>query len=167
MNTSNNNENLRHESLLAYAEEWGLLFERWGLPRTAGRIWGWLHVCEPPQQTAGQLVEALGVSKGSVSTNTRLLEGLGLVERVGVRGARQSHYRVGRDAFEGIMRQRLMGVAQARALAERGLSVLEAASPERKERLTAKRDFYAFLEREMEELLRHWQTQREEGTLVD
>jgi hypothetical protein len=71
------------------------------------------------------------------------------------------------DAFEGIMRQRLVGVAQARALADRGLGVLESASSERKQRLTAKRDFYAFLEREMEELLRHWQGRREEGTLVD
>ncbi|NIN71690.1 MAG: MarR family transcriptional regulator [Gemmatimonadetes bacterium] len=167
MNSNTNNDNLRHESLLGYAEEWGLLFERWGLPRTAGRIWGWLHVCEPPQQTAAQLVDALGVSKGSVSTNTRLLESLDLVERVGVPGARQSHYGVRDDAFEGIMRQRIVGVAQARALAERGLNVLEAASPERKQRLTAKRDFYAFLEREMEELLRHWQGRRESGTLVD
>jgi DNA-binding transcriptional regulator GbsR (MarR family) len=107
------------------------------------------------------------VSKGSVSTNTRLLEGLGLLERVGVPGARQSHYGVRPDAFEGIMRQRIVGVAQARALAERGLGVLESASAERRQRLTAKRDFYAFLEREMEELLRHWQERREEGTLVD
>jgi hypothetical protein len=73
-----------------------------------------------------------------------------------VPGARQSHYRVRPDAFEGIMRQRIVGVSQARALADRGLGVLESASPERKQRLTAKRDFYAFLEREMEELLRHW-----------
>ncbi|MGD2152190.1 MAG: MarR family transcriptional regulator [Gemmatimonadales bacterium] len=167
MNSNRNNESLQRESLLAYAEEWGLLFERWALPRTAGRIWGWLHVCEPPQQTAAQLVDALGVSKGSVSTNTRLLEGLGLVERVGVRAARRAHYRVRSDAFEGIMRQRIVGVAEARALAERGLGVLESASEERKQRLTVKRDFYAFLEREMEELLRHWQGRRESGTLVD
>jgi DNA-binding transcriptional regulator GbsR (MarR family) len=167
MNPKYNSENLRHESLLGYAEEWGLLFERWGLARTSGRIWGWLHVCEPPHQTAGQLVDALGVSKGSVSTNVRLLESLGLVERVGVPAARRSHYRVRRDAFEGIMRQRILGASQARALAERGLEVLGSASPERKERLRAKRDFYAFLEREMEELLRHWQERREEGTLVD
>lgn len=167
MNSNSNNDKLRHESLLTYAEDWGLLLERWGLPRTAGRIWGWLHVCEPPQQTAAQLVDALGVSKGSVSTNTRLLETLGLVERVGVPGARQSHYRLRADALEGMMRQRLAGVAQARELAERGLSVLGWASPERKQRLTAKRDFYAFLERELEELIRHWQERREEGTLVD
>jgi DNA-binding transcriptional regulator GbsR (MarR family) len=167
MNPDHNSENLRHESLLGYAEEWGLLFERWGAPRTAGRIWGWLHVCEPPHQTAGQLVDALGVSKGSVSTNVRLLESLGLVERVGVPAARQSHFRVRRDAFEGIMRQRIQGVSQARALAERGLEVLGSASAERKERLRAERDFYAFLEREMEDLLRHWQARREEGTLVD
>lgn len=167
MNTTTDNEKPGHDSLLAYAEEWGLFFERWGMPRTAGRIWGWLHVCEPPQQTAGQLVDALGVSKGSVSTNTRTLESLGLLERVGVPGARRSYYRVPRDPFEAILKQRIGGAAQARALAERGLGLLESESPERQRRLKSKCDFYAFLEREMEELLRHWQGRREDGTLVD
>jgi len=77
------------EALSGYAESWGLLFARWGLPRTAGRIWGWLFVCDPPEQTAMQLAEALHVSKASVSTNTRLLESLGLIERVGLNNDRK------------------------------------------------------------------------------
>ncbi|NIR46383.1 MAG: MarR family transcriptional regulator [Gemmatimonadetes bacterium] len=143
-----------------YVEQCGLLFDRWGFPRTAGRIWAWLHVCDPPEQTAGQLVDALHVSKGSVSTNTRLLEGMGLVERVGIPDSRQSHYRIRPGGLESMMRQRIVGTAEIRQLAEGALAALEAAEPERGQRLRAKRDFYAFWERELGKVLVRWQEER-------
>lgn len=146
--------------LAHYAEEVGLLFERWGLPRTAGRIWGWLHVCDPPHQSAQQLAQALSASKGSISTNTRLLENLGLLERAGVPGSRQSHYRIAPGGLEKMLRRRLTGAAQARELAERGLEILAAEGPERARRLREKRDFYSFMERELEALLQHWEERK-------
>jgi DNA-binding transcriptional regulator GbsR (MarR family) len=148
------------EALSGYAESWGLLFARWGLPRTAGRIWGWLYVCEPPEQSAQELVEALHVSKASVSTNTRLLESMGLVERVGLRGARASHYRLKPGGLEGMLRQRIAGAVEARALTEQGLDALESEGEGRTKRLEEKLDFYRFMEHELEELLRHWQEHR-------
>ena len=30
----------------------------------AGRMWGWLLICEPPEQTAADLAEALQASRG-------------------------------------------------------------------------------------------------------
>ncbi len=144
------------QPLLHYVEEWGLLFDHWGLNRTAGRIWGWLQVCEPAEQTAPQLVDALQVSKASISTNVRMLDNIGLVERVGKPGARQSYYRMRPDCFGSIMRERIGAASQARQVAERGLDLLEAAGLERRRRLEATRDFYAFLEREMEKLLGDW-----------
>lgn len=146
-----------NDKLSDYVEGCGLLFERWGLPRTAGRIWGWLHVCDPPRQTAQDLVEALHVSKGSVSMNTRLLESLGLLERVGVPMSRQGHYRLRDDGFEAILNMRIKGAKEARDLAEKGLRVLESAEPLRKNRLEQQRDFYAFMVTELELLLKHWQ----------
>ena len=38
-----------------------------GLPPVAGRMWAWLLVCDPPEQTAAQLAEAVGASRGSIS----------------------------------------------------------------------------------------------------
>jgi len=145
------------EQLSNYVEACGRLFERWGLPRTAGRVWGWLHVCEPPRQTARQLVDALHVSKGSISTNTRLIESLGLLERIGVHGSRQGHYRLRDDAFDAILSMRIKGAKEARDVADKGLQVLESAEPVRKRRLEHQREFYAFLVRELETLLTHWQ----------
>lgn len=144
------------EQLSNYVEACGLLFERWGLPRTAGRIWGWLHVCELPRQTARQLVDALHVSKGSVSTNTRLLESMGLLERIGVHGSRQGHYRLRDDAFEAILSMRIKGAKEARDIADKGLQVLGSAEPSRRRRLEHQREFYAFMVSELETLLRHW-----------
>ena len=154
------NSNDFNDQLSTYVENCGLLFERWGLPRTAGRIWGWLHVCDPPRQTAQDLVDALHVSKGSVSMNTRLLESMGLLERIGVPMSRQSHYRLRDDGFEAILSMRIKGAKEARDIAEKGLRVLASAEPMRRNRLEQQRDFYAFMVAELELLLRHWQEQR-------
>ena len=160
------NSNDLYDQLSTYVEDCGLLFERWGLPRIAGRIWGWLHVCEPPRQTAQDLVLALHVSKGSVSMNTRLLESLGLVEKVGVPMSRQAHYRLRDDGFEAILSMRIKGAKEARDMAERGLRVLAAAGPMRTKRLEQQRDFYAFMVDELELLLRNWQEYRLSSSML-
>ena len=65
-----------------FVDRMGLFFELLGATRTMGRIYGWLLICDPPQQSLGQLAEALSVSKASISTVARqLLEG-GMVERL-------------------------------------------------------------------------------------
>jgi len=150
-------------ALSPFVEGIGLVFERWGFPRTAGRIWGWLHVCKPPHQNSDELAEALHVSKASISTNTRLLENVGLLERVGVRGSRLTHYRLAADTFQSILQQRLSGAKELRSLAERGLELLEAESPERGRRLERLRDFYGFVEDELERMLEEWRVLRKES----
>ena len=50
---------------LAFVEEFGRLLEEEGAPRIAGRILGWLLICEPPYQSFNDLVGVLGASKGS------------------------------------------------------------------------------------------------------
>ena len=59
-----------------------------GAARMVGRVLGWLLVCEPPEQSAADLAQALRASKGSISTATRVLLRTGLIERVRVRGER-------------------------------------------------------------------------------
>jgi DNA-binding transcriptional regulator GbsR (MarR family) len=161
------NSNNLDDQLSSYVEACGLLLARWGMPRTAGRIWGWLHVCDPPRQSAQDLVDALHVSKGSISTNTRLLESLGLLERIGLPGSRQSHYRVRDDAFEAILSMRIKGAKEARDISEKGLRVLQSTEPSRRRRLEHQRDFYAFMVSELETLVAHWQEHRGPGPVDD
>jgi DNA-binding transcriptional regulator GbsR (MarR family) len=139
-----------------YVEQWGLLFEQSGLPRMAGRVLGWLLVCDPAEQTASQILEALSASKGSMSTTLRLLERFGLCERVGQPGDRRTYFRIAPGAFTRMMEDKLQSVSTWRELAERGLALLPAGEAGRADRLAAVRDFYAFLEREFPALLRRW-----------
>ena len=65
-------------------EELGIIFKEVGLPRMAGRILGWLLICNPPYQSAAELSAVVGGSKGSISSMTRLLIQGGLMERMGI-----------------------------------------------------------------------------------
>ena len=39
----------------------------------AGRMWGWLLICDPPEQTAADIAEALQASRGAISGTARIL----------------------------------------------------------------------------------------------
>ena len=65
-----------------FIEDISLYFEQMGLPRMAGRVLGVLLIAEPPQQSLNDLCEMLQASKSSVSTTTRLLIEMGLIDRV-------------------------------------------------------------------------------------
>lgn len=139
-----------------YAEEIGLYFEQLGLTRMAGRIIGWLLVCDPPEQTMHQLAEALHASKGSISSMTRLLIQLGLVERISIPGERRDYFRLRKNAWGHVMEARLVEVRRLREMAERGLDVLADEPPAARRRLAEMRDLYAYFERELPALIARW-----------
>ena len=76
-----------------FIEDFALAIEASGMPRTAGRIIGLLLMLD---EGAGleELAKRLQVSRAGVSTNTRLLESLGAIERYGAVGQRRVQYRV-------------------------------------------------------------------------
>ena len=65
-----------------------------------GRVLLWLLVCEPAEQTAAQLAEALQASTGTISTGTRMLERMRLAERSHVRGERADRPRIRPGAWD-------------------------------------------------------------------
>jgi len=147
---------VRADARVGYAREWGLLFERQGLPRIAGAMWGWLLVCSPPEQTQEQLVQALDVAKGSVSTNARLLERVGFIERVAGAGSRSARYRIRPDAFEALMLEKLESTVRWRRLADRGVELATRSPSIRVDRLKVLRRFYAFMEKEQAAVIARW-----------
>jgi DNA-binding transcriptional regulator GbsR (MarR family) len=56
-----------------YVEDFGLLLERFGLPRMVGRVLGVLLVSEAPEHSAEDLAGVLQASRGSISSATRTL----------------------------------------------------------------------------------------------
>lgn len=74
-----------------FIEQVGLMIQAEGGPRIAGQILGFLIV-EGEPRTLTQMTEALKISKGSASTNARLLETKGMVRRASALGQRQDAY---------------------------------------------------------------------------
>jgi len=143
-----------------FIEEMGLMFEQVGMPRMAGRIFAWLLIANPPLQSSGELVEVLQASKGSISTITRLLIQIGLIERVSLPGDRRDYFQIKPNAWSQLSQQRLKQIAAFRELAEQGLGLMEGASPAMQQRLREMRDIHAFWERELPLLNQRWEEEQ-------
>jgi DNA-binding transcriptional regulator GbsR (MarR family) len=153
--------NGQHESeQQQFIEAVGLSFEQAGLPRMAGRILGWLLICDPPHQSPGELAEVLQASKGSISSMTRLLEQLGLIDRLSLPGERRDYFRIRNESWTALFRRRMELVSNFRQLADRGLALLSEQTPEQRRRLEEMRDMYAFFEYEVPRLLERWEHER-------
>ena len=81
-----------------FIERMGRLSQMDGLPRIAGRLLG-LLVLEGGPLAFGTLAERLQVSRGSISSNARLLEGMGVIERVTRPGDRGDYFQLAPDPW--------------------------------------------------------------------
>ena len=80
----------------------------WGFPKAMGAIYGAIYLSLTPV-TLDDLVEQVGVTKGAVSTNVRLLERLGMIHKHLVIGDRKDYYTAETDFWKvakGILRER-------------------------------------------------------------
>ncbi len=148
-----------------FVEEVGLLFEQTGLPRMAGRILGWLMISDPPHQTTAELVEALIASKGSISTMTRLLIRIGLIERISLPGERHDYFRIKLGVSHQLLKDSMDQTVAFRQLIERGLELIEGKTHVNRQWLEEMRDMYAFFEREFPALLERWEQKRKRDEL--
>ncbi|WP_316013329.1 GbsR/MarR family transcriptional regulator [Roseobacter sp. HKCCA0434] len=73
-----------------------------GLSPIAGRIFALLYF-DGSELALGEIAEQLDVSRASVSTNARLLDRMGMLERVERDGDRRDYYRAAPDAFRASM----------------------------------------------------------------
>jgi DNA-binding transcriptional regulator GbsR (MarR family) len=96
------------QTVLQFVERMALICEKEGMPRIAGRIFGYLLATDRTFSLE-ELAEHLQASKASVSTNARMLEQFGMIQRVSVLGDRRDFYRVEDDPWE-----RMLRVAQSR-----------------------------------------------------
>ena len=81
-----------------FVERLGVVAQGDGLPRIAGRIMAYLVIHGGPVRS-GELAEELRVSRASISTNSRLLASLGVIERVTRPGERQDYFQLRSDPY--------------------------------------------------------------------
>ena len=91
------------ETIDCFVEQLGLIAQADGLPRIAGRILG-LMVIHGGPFSFSELSVRLKVSRGSISTNTRLLENLGVIERTTRAGERQDYFKLHANPYIELIR---------------------------------------------------------------
>lgn len=70
---------------MEFIEELALFYEKWGVPRIGGKILG-LLLTEEGKLSSEDIASKLAISKGSVSTNLRLLINVGWFTKKAVPG---------------------------------------------------------------------------------
>lgn len=139
-----------------FVDRLGLFMELLGGPRTMGRVYGWLLICDPPQQSLTQLAQVLNVSKASVSTVARQLSEGGMIERL-PSSTRQHLYRVSPGGFASVLNTQLSRMRLGIDAADFGLALLGNDRPEQRERLEDFRDFCEFSAQDYrDELMQRW-----------
>ena len=148
---------------LEFVESMGAFLAQAGLPRMAGRMFGYLLISDPPQQTAGELADALQASRGSISGTARFLTHAGLVRRSTRRGERREYFEVPPGGISELLRSAARQYDAFASLAERGIHALAERPPEHRRRLEELRDVYRFFAREYPALLERMERERKDS----
>ena len=150
------------EAELSFADQVGRLFAKsWGLPPVAGRVVGWMMICDPPEQTAADIAEALQASRSAISTVLPILETWGFVRRKRVPGERADRVSFNPSFAEQSIESTTEYAAML-ALAQTGLRMLDDAPPGRRDRLLELAAFSGFLLERMPDLAVEWRERRDE-----
>lgn len=144
----------------AFVEEMGQALASYGMTPMSGRMWGWLLICEPPEQTAADLAEVLHASRGSISGTARMLANAGMIRRTTRRGDRREYFSVAPETFE----QFLAGAGRVyrmfREIAGRGLQAIQDRPAQSRARLQEFHDLFQFVEQEVPAILGHFLLER-------
>jgi DNA-binding MarR family transcriptional regulator len=160
----------RDEELL-FADHIGRFYaSQHGFPPMAGRLLGYLMICDPPQQTIDDLGEALMASRSAITGAVKLLEGYGIVLRTRRAGERMDRVSPSLAALEPRNFDSRLFEEQARLFRE-GLALLSDAPPARRAALEELVALADFLGERLPQVLSEWRERRDalraSGQLAD
>ena len=148
----------------AFVEEMGQALATYGMTPMAGRMWGWLLICEPPEQTAADLAEALQASRGAISGTARMLTTAGMIRRTTRRGDRREYFSAPPEALDSFLASAARIYRHFREIAEHGLDAIADRPPASRRRLEELRDVFAFVEQEVPTVVDRFLRDRAEPT---
>lgn len=145
-----------------FIESLGLILQTEGFPRIAGRLLG-VFVLRGTPVSFQELSETLQISRGSVSTNTRLLETLGAVERVSVAGERQDYFRLTDNPYERMAAGKVERARQASERLLKGRDAVPDCDDATFRRMTELSDFFGSISRACSVALSEMQEKRRDA----
>jgi hypothetical protein len=145
---------------ITFADHMGRFYaRRYGFPPMVGRLLGYLAVCDPPEQSIGELADALLASRSAIAGAIKALEATRSISRSRVAGDRMdrvwidlsSPQSLGMDTSE---------YEELSEMAQGGLEVLRDAPPERRAVLLEMAAFAEFLIEKTTLLQQEWKIRR-------
>jgi DNA-binding transcriptional regulator GbsR (MarR family) len=148
---------------ITFADHMGRYYaRRFAFPPMVGRLIGYLAVCDPPEQSIGELTEALLASRSAINNAVKSLETLRLIRRTRVAGQRMDRVELD-PTSPNAMGLETDEYEEMRDLVREGLDVLRDAPEDRRARLLEWSEFTEFV---IEQTLRMQQEWRERRALL-
>ena len=146
-----------NKSVDHFIEQMGVVTQSEGLPRISGQIFALLLI-EAGPFSFSEIAQRLAVSRGSVSTNTRLLENLGMIERVSKMGDRCDYFQLAHDPYSKLVKGALRRMKKSIAVVQEAQADLPAGWSESLQRLQSLEHFYSELLESNASLLKRLKT---------
>jgi DNA-binding MarR family transcriptional regulator len=154
---------------ITFADHMGRFYaRRYGYPPMVGRLHGFLSVCDPREQTLGELSNALLASRSAITGAVKTLEDLGMIRRS--RAAGQRADRVSIDMTSRALGFDVSEYEEMGDLAREGLLAIDDSPAERRAVLLETVALADFLRDRIpalhEEWKKHRESLRESGELI-
>jgi hypothetical protein len=146
---------------ITFADHVGRFYaRRYGMAPMVGRLIGYLAVCDPKEQSIGELADALLASRSAIAGAVTALENLGLIQRSRAAGERMDRIRIDMSTPQSLGFDMTEYEEQA-ALGEEGMALLGDSPIERKAVLLEWRAFANFLCDRLPVMEKEWYEHRE------
>ncbi|MGH2513893.1 MAG: hypothetical protein ACRDGQ_14580 [Candidatus Limnocylindrales bacterium] len=144
-----------------FVDEMGQYLGGYKFVPMSGRLWAWLLICDPPEQTAADLAEALRASRGAISGAVAFLSAAGMIRRIRRRGARREFFSAPPGTFNSVLRT--VGSAYGRLveITADGLGAIAERPAAAQARLLEVHDAASFLQHDFSALVETYLRNRE------
>ncbi|HTC69688.1 MAG TPA: MarR family transcriptional regulator [Acidothermaceae bacterium] len=146
---------------ITFADHAGRLYaRRYGMAPMVGRVLGYLMICDPREQSIGELAEALLASRSAIAGAVTVLDTLGLISRSRSAGERMDRIRIDLTGPQA-MGFDVSEYQEQGALAREGLVLLAGEPLERRALVLEWAAFADFLVERLPLLQQDWKAYRE------
>ena len=132
---------------------------RFAFPPMVGRLIGYLSVCDPPEQSIGELAEALLASRSAITNAVKSLETMHLIRRMRVAGERMDRVRLDPTSPQA-MGLDTTEYEELRELVNEGLEVVRDGPAEKRALLLEMAEFTDFVIEQTKRMQQEWQQRR-------
>ena len=147
---------------LAFTDRMAAFYAReYGFPPVAGRVLGYLLICEPADQTIAEISSALMASRTAITNAITLLTSYHVVRRTRSAGQRVDHISLDPRALDPTGFAAAAYTQQA-GLAREAIDLLRDDDAQRRSILAGAAAFYTFLAERLPALLTEWHAQRDQ-----